>query len=337
MYSFKYFLIDKSFNIFAKVLCLIIILIFVFSTTNNIDTILTITSIYFSIMSLIMLYEYRAKCKYFKEMITILNELDKKYLLSEVLESTNSNEYNLFRYILKECNKSMLDNINILNNNQIEYKDYVESWVHEIKTPVSCIKLINENNKTIVSRSVLEEIEKIDQLIDQTLFYARSEHVQRDYLIKEINLNNLINETIINNKRMFLLNNIELDIDNLEYEVFSDSKWLAFIISQLLINSVKYSKKEHRHIKIYASENKTDLNLVIEDNGIGIPICDIKRVFEKGFTGSLGRKYNDSTGMGLYICKKLCSKLNIGISIESNLNEYTKVSLTFPKGSFYKI
>lgn len=336
MYNFKSFLTDKLFSIIVQTLGLIFILIFVFSTTNNTDIIFTIALIYISVMLISICHEYKTKSNYFKTTIDILDKLDKKYLLSEVLENNKSNEHDLFHYILRNCNKSMIEHINIINNDRLDYKDYVEAWVHEIKTPISSIKLIHENNKTHISRSILEEVEKIDQLIDQTLFYARSEYVQKDYLIREIYLNELVDKTIINNKRMFILNNIELDIGNLEYEVFTDNKWISFIISQILINAVKYSKKGNGYIKIYTTEINNNLNLVIEDRGIGIDNSHINRVFEKGFTGNSGRKYNRSTGMGLYICKKLCNKLNIDISIESSINEYTKLSLIFPKGSFYK-
>ena len=138
------------------------------------------------------------------------------------------------------------------------------------------------------------------------------------------------------NKQGFILNNIYLEINDIDKLVFSDSKWLEFILHQIIVNSIKYRNNINPKVKIYLQEIKNGTKLIIEDNGIGIPKNEIDRVFEKGFTGNLGRINSKSTGIGLYLCKKLCDKLGILIGIESEIDTYTKVSIIFPSGSFCK-
>ena len=168
------------------------------------------------------------------------------------------------------------------------------------------------------------------------MFYARSEDVDKDYLIKEISLQSCVNSVITRNKQGFILNNIYLEINDIDKLVFSDSKWLEFILNQIIVNAIKYRQNECPKIKIDAIDIKNGTRLIIEDNGIGIPSNEIDRVFEKGFTGNIGRINSRSTGMGLYLCNKLCDKLGLLIDIESKINNYTKVIITFPMGSFCK-
>ena len=128
----------------------------------------------------------------------------------------------------------------------------------------------------------------------------------------------------------------DINIDNINKTVFCDSKWLEFILNQIIVNAIKYRNHVEPEVKIYKVDIKNGLQLIIEDNGIGIPSDEIDRVFEKGFTGNKGRLNYKSTGIGLYLCKKLCDKLGLFIEIESKVSEYTKVIITFPKGSFCK-
>ena len=227
--------------------------------------------------------------------------------------------------------------INTIKNQKKDYKEYIEKWIHEVKTPISAIKLIEENNKTSTSRLVLQELEEIDRYVEQALFYARSEDVEKDYLVKEISLEKCINSVITRNKQVLILNSIDIEIYDICESVYSDSKWLEFILNQIIVNCIKYRKENESTIKIYTKEIKNAVDLTIYDNGIGIPSDEISRVFNKGFTGNKGRVNYKSTGIGLYLCKKLCDKLGLLIKIESEENEYTKINIIFPKGNFSKV
>ena len=218
---------------------------------------------------------------------------------------------------------------------QEEYKEYIEIWIHEIKLPIATSKLIIENNKSDVTRNIDDELNKIEDYVEQALFYARSNTVEKDYIIRKVNLKDIVNGVIKKNKNVLISEKIKVDIYDIEKEVYIDSKWIAFILNQIIANSIKYSRNEERMIDISAKDLKDCVTLCIKDNGIGIRSEEIARVFEKGFTGTNGRiNGKKSTGIGLYLCKKLCDKLGVGISLVSNENDGTEVKLVFPKGSY---
>ena len=196
--------------------------------------------------------------------------------------------------------------------------------------------MIAENNKTEATKSIDEEIEKIENYIEQALYYARSNTVEKDYYIKKCNLKEIVNEVIKKNKKMLIAEKVVINTENLDIIVNTDSKWIVFILNQIIQNSIKYKKMDNQSkIEIYSKIGKENITLYVKDNGIGIKKEEISKVFEKGFTGTNGRiSSKKSTGIGLYLCKKLCDKLGIGIEIESNQNEGTKVRLVFPNSSY---
>ena len=195
--------------------------------------------------------------------------------------------------------------------------------------------MIIENNKNEVTESIDEELDKIENYIEQALFYARSNVPEKDYYVKKQNLKDIINTAILKNKTTILNNKFELNIHDLEKQVYTDSKWVVFILNQVIQNSIKYSKNENQSIEIYAEEQKEKVTLYIKDNGLGIKKSELSRVFEKGFTGENGRIIGKkSTGIGLYLCKKLCDKLQLAININAEQNIGTEVTIVFPKGSF---
>ena len=216
-----------------------------------------------------------------------------------------------------------------------DYKEYIEMWIHEIKIPIATSHMIVENNKTQVTKSIDEELEKIENYIEQVLYYARSSTVEKDYYISKCNLKEIVNEVILKNKTALIGEKISINTHDLELKVNTDSKWVVFILNQILQNSIKYRKiSEQFKIEIYSKEGKENVILYIKDNGIGIKKGEITKVFEKGFTGTNGRMLNKkSTGIGLYLCKKLCDKLGMGIELDSDENKGTEVRLVFPRSS----
>ena len=282
--------------------------------------------------------EYIKKKSYYDYLENNMNKLEEKYLISEILPEANFVEGRLLKETLKQTGKSMIENVNKYKFAVEDYKDYIEMWIHEIKIPIATSKLIIENNKSDITKSIDEEINKMENYIEQVLFYARSNTVEKDYIINKSSLKEIVNSAVIRNKEWIVNNNIKLNLHDLEKKVYTDSKWCIFIINQIIQNSIKYSKKDNKEIEIYAEENKNNVSLIIKDNGIGINEKDISRVFEKGFTGENGRLIGKkSTGIGLYLCKKLCDKLDLGIQIASNLQEGTTVTLTFPVNSLVEM
>lgn len=286
--------------------------------------------IWFIPLIVYMTLEYIKERRFYGDIENITKKLDKKYLLSEIIKKPNYYEGEIFYDALKEANRNMHEEVNFYKHLQSEYRDYIETWVHEIKTPIASAKLILENGHIKEKTALIDEISKIDQYITQALYYSRSTDVSNDYIVREFNLENIINECIRDNRKDFINKKIAVNIENIDIKVTSDPKWIKFIINQIIINSIKYSKKERGYINIYSLEKENNkISLIIEDNGIGIPKSDINRVFDKGFTGENGRIYGKSTGIGLYLCKKLCSKLNLEINLKSEVNNGTRVIINF--------
>lgn len=268
--------------------------------------------------------------KYFREMNEILNSLDKKYLLPEVIREQNFVVLDEMNEIFKTLGRDMHEHIKCYKDMQENYREYIETWVHEIKTPIASSKLIIDNNNNEITRKIDHQLNKIENFVEQVLYYSRSNEIYKDYLIKEVNLLKVVQNVIRRNYRDFIGKKISVEILDIDRNVYSDTKWIEFILNQIIGNSIKYIKETGSKIKIYLKENSDQIILTIEDNGIGIPSQDVRRVFEKGFTGENGRKFTKSTGMGLYLCYKLCKKLGLGINLESEENVGTKVNMIFP-------
>lgn len=328
------YLQEKIKDIILNFIALITLSAFLFSVGNTFDTIITVAIAWFFIFTVFLAYEYRKRKIYYDEVLKTAEKLDKKYLMGEIIDEPPFIDAVPYYYLIKRAGKSMLEEINMIKTQRKEYKEYIEQWIHEVKTPIAAIKLIEENNRTSASSAVLEELENIDRYVEQALFYARSEEAHKDYLIKEISLEQCVSNVLIRSKQMFILNSIDIDLRDLNISVYCDSKWLEFIINQIIVNAVKYRESDFPFVKIYTRDIKNGIQLIIEDNGVGIPVSEISRVFDKGFTGSKGRQSQKATGIGLYLCKKLCDKLGLLIDVDSKENLYTKVIITFPKGSF---
>lgn len=281
------------------------------------------------------LVEYYSKKNYYDTVKSRIRELQEEYLIMEVLPKADFTEANILEDAIRDIGKSMLENVNKYKYLQEDYKDFIELWIHEIKIPIATSKMIVENNKNEITASINEELDKIDNYTEQALFYARSNTVEKDYIVRKIQLKEIVNASILKNKAQLIQNKISIDTKNLDETVCTDSRWCIFIINQIIQNSIKYSKNADRQIEIYGERKKENIILYIKDNGIGIKESEITRVFEKGFTGENGRiTGKKSTGIGLYLCKKLCDKLCIGLELNSKKDEGTEVKLIFPNNSF---
>ena len=291
------------------------------------------------VFSLGLTLEYLPKRHFYNNTLNVLDELNEKYLIAEIISNPNFMEGKILKDILEQTDKSMLENVNKYKYMQEDYKEYIELWIHEVKLPIATSKIIVENNKNDVTKSIDEELDKIEGYIEQALFYARSNAVEKDYCVKQNNLESIVNDSIKKNKKSLIQEGVKIDIHDVDIYVATDSKWIVFILNQIIQNSIKYKKNNNdNEIEIYSRKNKDNIILYIKDNGIGIKKGEITRVFEKGFTGTNGRLQNKkSTGIGLYLCKKLCEKLSIAIELNSKEDEGTEIKLVFPKDSYINL
>ncbi|MDN4558073.1 sensor histidine kinase [Clostridium perfringens] len=276
------------------------------------------------------IFDYLRKKQYYNEIKENMESLDKKYLISEVIEEGTFTESKLIYDVICKSNKAMNDEIGEFKRGINDYREYIELWVHEIKTPIATCKLLIENNESPLTESIGEEVCKLENYIDQALFYTRSNTIEKDYIIKEMSLSSCVNKVLNNNADSLIKKRVKISLGDLEKKVYSDSKWIEFILGQIISNSIKYMNKEHKELKIYCSEGSKYVILNIEDDGAGISEKDISRIFDKGFTGENGRKFGKSTGIGLYLCKKLCKKLGLDITLISEEGKFTRVSIIFP-------
>lgn len=275
---------------------------------------------------------YIKKYRYYKNVKTKLDMMEQKCMITEMLELPDFEEGEFLYETLQMCNKSMNDEILKYKTEAAGYREYIEMWIHEVKTPLAAAKLILENHPSEITQAMDEEMQQINYYLEQALYYARSNSVEKDYLVKELSLKEVVENAVKANAKSLIGNKIKIKIENLDQTIFSDEKWVLFILNQIISNAVKY-KKEDAEISFCARCEKNEIFLEIRDNGIGISPKDLPRITDKGYTGTTGRNYQKSTGMGLYLCKKLCSKLQLNFYIESKEEEYTKVTIGFPRNS----
>lgn len=286
--------------------------------------------VYLLVFIVFFVVNYWKEKKNCQNIVKEVDNLEEKYLISEIIRKPKSIENLGYYYALKEACKAMNDKITNIDNERKDYQEYIESFAHEIKTPIAALSLYADNNKDEV---IKEEINKINNWVEQVLFYARSENPEKDYFVKKLNLEEVVHGVILDYKDTLLKLKISLNIHDLENEIFTDEKWLSFIISQVIQNAIKYRTKNNNEIEIYSVKDKNRIMLFIKDNGIGIKYSDLPRVFEKGFTGS-NRNKEYATGIGLYLCKKLCNKLNLDININSEEGIYTEVRINLPNSDY---
>lgn len=313
--------------------CMALLTLFLLANGNSIDTLLFILLVWCLILTAYLFLTYAARNAQLKKLLNMTEQLEERYLISEVMDKPVRADDYVYYQILKMANKSMLEKVGAIERERMEYKEYIEQWVHEVKTPITAIKLLCENHRSSLTKNILIELEKTNRFTEQALYYARSEHTQKDYSVREIRLFDVVHQAIAENKYLLLQYGVAIDLKETEDRVFSDEKWLCFILNQFIVNAVKY-RSAHPVLCFYAEQHGGEVLLCIKDNGIGIDESDLPRIFEKGFTGKNGRiASQNATGIGLYLCKRLCDKLGIGIAASSS-GAGTTLQLSFHINDF---
>ena len=322
---------DKINYILALAIYIIIISTYLRAISLTYSTIFIVIFITLTFFVPAFLISYYKTSKYLKNIETIMDKLPEKYLITEIWQKPRGAEKLAYYKILKRANKSMLENVTDIKEKQKDYKEYIESWVHEIKIPITSAKLLCENNKTVITNKIDEDIEEVNNYVEQALFYARMDQVSNDFMIREISLNEVIKNVLARNKKIMIQNNMKVKLKDVNIKCYTDEKWLEFILNQIITNSIKYRNDNNAVVKITGIQNKENIILKIKDNGIGIKKSEIDRIFDKGFTGTNGRNQTKSTGIGLYLCKRLCEGIGMEIDANSKENEYTEIVIIIPR------
>lgn len=336
--NIKKYLKDKLYLIISFLVIYFILILIFMAFKINLQVIIVSSMLLFCFLIIILTTEYFRKKGFYTNLLSNIEALDKAYLVLETINKPNFYDGELLYQAVYEINKSMNEFIKTLERQMLDFKEYIELWIHEVKIPIASLTLMAHNHKDKFDKKTFEQLKKIENYVEQVLYYVRSENAEHDYLINKVSLDKVISNVALKNKDDLLANKITLKVDNVNYQVFTDSKWLEYIINQIVNNSIKYRRNiSDAYIKIDVKDELDKTTIIIMDNGIGIPSTDLPKIFEKSFTGYNGRIKAKSTGMGLNICKNLCEKLGHKIYAESEQNKYTKIYIVIAKNKFYLV
>lgn len=241
-------------------LALLEVLLFIFDVNHFLMIYLALIGVILEVVYLCQ--QYMKKYRFYKNVKAKLDMLEQKCMLAEMLELPDFVEGEFLYDTLQECNKSMNDEILKYKTEAAGYREYIEMWIHEVKTPLAAAKLILENHPSEITQALDEEMRQINYYLEQALYYARSNSVEKDYLVKELSLKEVVETAIKANARNLIGNKVKIKMKNLEQMIFSDEKWILFILNQIISNAVKY-RKEEAEISFCAKCEKNQILLEI--------------------------------------------------------------------------
>ncbi len=327
--TFGRFLSDRLGRIILWLVCFAAAVLFLAATGTQIDVLIILLLILLLVFLMVQATDYLRDRARLRELESILENLDKKYLFTECVPSADNFYKRCLFDLMRRAGQAMISAISDTHAAQRDYREYVESWVHEIKTPITAARLVCRQVEGEPRRKLDSELAQIEAHVERALFYARAESPEHDCVIRPTSLSEIVSQTVERHRTLLMQSGVRIETQGLEQQVYTDKKWAAFILGQLLQNSARY-RGDTPVITISAKPLAKQVQLTIQDNGIGIPAHELPRVFDRGFTGSNGRSRGGATGMGLYLCKKMSGFLELDIQLTSEEGVGTCVTLSFP-------
>ena len=330
--KFKDYFLNKITEILGTFFVLFLMLEFLYIIGNTFSVVFMIGVVIAILIMTKYLMDWYRKKKYFEIITERVKDLKEPWLIAELLPVSYTIEDEIYQELLRKVGSSAIEEIHKIEDEQKEYEDYIEQWIHEVKTPITSIHLMLENRISEnpgLKRDLNVELSRLENDVELALYYARSEQIYRDYLIQKLNFRKVLLK-VVNKNRTVIMNSsvaIDLDCDEALY-AYGDEKWLVFMLTQVLLNAIKYKAEADAKVVMRAKRDNKRIVLNIIDNGKGIKKEELPRIFDKGFTGSNGRDNEKSTGMGLYLVHKLCEKLAIDIKADSVYGEFTEISFS---------
>lgn len=330
--KFKDYFLNKITEILGTYFVLFLMLEFLYIIGNTFSVVFMIGVVIAILIMTKYLMDWYRKKKYFEIITERVKDLKEPWLIAELLPVSYTIEDEIYQELLRKVGSSAIEEIHKIEDEQKEYEDYIEQWIHEVKTPITSIHLMLENRISEnpgLKRDLNVELSRLENDVELALYYARSEQIYRDYLIQKLNVRKVLLK-VVNKNRTVIMNSsvaIDLDCDEALY-AYGDEKWLVFMLTQVLLNAIKYKAEADAKVVMRAKRDNKRIVLNIIDNGKGIKKEELPRIFDKGFTGSNGRDNEKSTGMGLYLVHKLCEKLEIDIEADSVYGEFTEISFS---------
>lgn len=268
----------------------------------------------------VLIFQFTKFCQKYIQLERAVNQ--KEFLLENLPKAEGGLEEEYEKIV--ECLYENIQNMeNVYNEKELDMLEYYTLWVHQIKTPIASMYLKLQSEDSEFSREIGADLMRIEQYVEMVLCYLRLDSSEKDYVFREYSLDSIIKQAVRRFAPQFIRKKIRLEYETTNAVVLTDEKWLLFVIEQLLSNSLKYTKPGGR----ISLEWKPEQLLVVKDTGIGIAKEDLPRIFEKGYTGYNGRQDKKASGIGLYLCKRICEKLGYGIWAESEIYKGTEIIL----------
>ena len=281
-----------------------------------------------------LVWEYACKAPFYRKANELEEELDGTRRAA-LLERPDFWEGAVLWDLMDQSEREMNGKLAAAHRENRDYREYVETWVHEIKTPIATARLALENYPGPLADRMEEALFAIDGYVEQALFYARSGAVERDYLVRAMSLRDAVRRTVGKYARPLIAAGFALELGDWEATVYTDAKWVEFILGQLIVNAIQYHGPNPK-LSFSCAILPQAVELTVADNGPGIPKSDLPRIFQKGFTGENGRKLGKrSTGLGLYLVAQLCARLGLNVRALCPETGGTAMVLTFPRGEFH--
>lgn len=323
----KLFIRDHLLLLFLQALQVFIVpILFYLDGYRNTGVILYGIFLSLFFFTIYLFYKYWSRRQFYKKLQNSMDNIEESLVttdqapISQALDQLLQKQYQLYQAKLREA-----------EDEQNEHLLFMDRWVHQMKTPLSVIELTAQTLDEPESSSIREETDRMKNGLNTVLYMARLRTITEDFHIKPVDLQQLIHEVNQENKRFYIRNEVFPQINRKQNNIIveTDEKWLFFIVTQLIQNAVKYSTGIAKQIVLSIYEKSGEAVLEVKDFGIGIPKTDQKRVFNKFFTGENGRKYRESTGMGLYLVKQVLDRLEHRIELESEVGQGTTVRIIF--------
>ncbi|MFA9378243.1 MAG: ATP-binding protein [Lachnotalea sp.] len=315
-------------GMFISILVAIIIFPF-FESLLNIELYDTLYSVllYLVIMVAYLSYDFYKFAKKYRKLEIIRHNVTIN--VQDIPEALNPYDAK-YNEILMSLYDVINDTVSQIDKNNTENIEYYTLWLHQIKTPIAAMYLVYQNMEDIPQKAVLEqELFKIEQYVELALQFVKIGNIESDLAINHYPLGDIIRQSIRKYSVLFINKRLGVNVEGCDQIITTDSKWFAFILEQIFSNAVKYTNAGS--IQIYTRDEEKGTWLTIEDSGIGIRKEDMKRIFEKGYTGFNGRLDKKASGIGLYLVKKVATALNHDIQIESEVSKGTKVHIFIKK------
>lgn len=268
---------------------------------------------------IILIFDYRSFMKKHKTLNHLMDEIK---VTTEHLPATYGVLEADYQNIIKTLYEEKLLLADEMERRYTDMTDYYTVWAHQIKTPISSMKLTLQEDHSTEGRELFEDLQRIEQYVDMVLCYLRLDADSTDYVIKEYDLDDIVKQAVRKFASQFIRRKIKLEYEPMKCIVLTDEKWLLFVIEQILSNALKYTKSGT--ISITLEEGKV---LCISDTGIGIEPEDLPRIFEKGYTGYNGRSDKKASGIGLYLCRRICDNLRHTINAISTIDNGTIIRI----------